>query len=74
MTYGTVSTPLRGSGGGILHTMELAANEYVYRVTGKTGEYGGGAVRRVSQLTFHTNVRSFGPFGDGGKKVQNFVS
>ncbi|URE35306.1 Mannose glucose-specific lectin [Musa troglodytarum] len=62
---GTTYETLRhgGSGGG-LNAIKFFDEEYLNAISGCIGEYDGTPC--ISQLTFTTNMGTYGPYGDGG--------
>ncbi|GJN40881.1 hypothetical protein PR202_gn00296 [Eleusine coracana subsp. coracana] len=68
--------PWGGSGGGE-HTIQLGPSEFVTEVHGMHGPYTHGPHGRpncITNLTFITNLRSYGPFGVGDLATENRFS
>jgi hypothetical protein len=50
----------------------LAPNEYVVQVSAEVGKYDNEVA--ISKITFVTNIRSYGPFGDGNGTTSSFIA
>ncbi|XP_064940843.1 jacalin-related lectin 19-like [Musa acuminata AAA Group] len=57
-------TPRYGGPGGAPNLIKFFDEEYLTAISGYIGEYGGTPC--ISQLTFTTNMGTYGPYGDGG--------
>ena len=55
--YGDVPGPENGGGGGGQDIFAFSEDERIVKVTGRYGS-------RVDSLTFTTNLRTYGPFGE----------